>query len=848
MFDVQILGAIILHQGRISEMKTGEGKTLTSTAAAFLNTLTGNPTHIVTVNDYLARRDAEWMEPVFRYLGISVGYVVPSLSNDVKKQMYDKDIVYATNNELGFDYLRDNLRRNKEKLVERGYHYCIIDEVDSILIDEARTPLIISGQAEDDTIKFKHSNAVIPFLSECKKNKETGEYPEEEADLEGDYKIQEKNKSVTFTNEGTKKIEQILHRQGIIVGLLQNIENFEYLHYVTQSLRAHTSFHKDVDYIMSENKVEIVDEFTGRVLHGRRYSDGLHQAIEAKEGIKVAVQNKTLASITFQNFFKMYSKLSGMTGTAVTEEKEFLNIYGIDVVELPTNKPVVRDDKQDLIFVDEPSKLNAIIHEIQTIHETGQPMLIGTASIENSEKLSEILTKKRIKHNVLNAKNNEREAFIIAEAGRVGSITIATNMAGRGTDIKLGGNPDFKVQDTISDTDSQEEQQRIRQSIFEQWRQDYEKVRSLGGLYVLGTERHESRRIDNQLRGRSGRQGDAGVSQFYLSLDDQLLKLFGGGISHLKNLMLKTMDASEPLYHPLITRTMQRAQKNVEDRNFEIRKHLLDFDSVLNSQRNIIYTEREKILSSDTLLDRMKQNLEEFASQFDDKKTETNMSEVIEVVKTTFHTQSDLSSAATTAELSQMLYDDLQKKEELVGNEMFNELIRVQYLQLIDIQWQKHISNLEELRQAVYLRSYAQKNPLLEYKLEASTLFNAMFNTISHGILRTFVGMSINKEHTPQQNTGRATLQTQTTHKNFSLFQNTPLSSGNQGRSQGARPQQAAGYTAGQGAGQAAGYGAGQMQRNASISQIQNPKKVGRNEPCPCGSGKKYKYCHGSAG
>ncbi len=821
MFNVQILGAIILHQGRISEMKTGEGKTLTCTAAAYLNSLSNNPVHIVTVNDYLAKRDAEWMEPIFSFLGRTVGYIIPSLGLDIKREMYSRDIVYATNNELGFDYLRDNLRTTKEKLLERGYHYCIIDEVDSILIDEARTPLIISGQASDDTIKFKHSNSIIGYLSECKKDPKTNEYPEDEQ-LSGDYKLQEKNKSISFTTEGIQKIEKLLKQHNYINGSLQDIENFEYIHYVTQSLKAHKLFHKDVDYIVNDNKVEIVDEFTGRVLSGRRYSDGLHQAIEAKEGIRVALQNKTLAAITFQNFFKMYTKLSGMTGTAATEEKEFLNIYGLDVVELPTNKPVIRDDRQDLIFVNENAKLQAIVHEIEQVHQTGQPLLIGTASIENSEKLSRLLEKRKMKHNVLNAKNHEHEAFIIAEAGSISAITIATNMAGRGTDIKLGGNLDYKIQKAIQPDMSEQEQEYTKRQVYEAWKKSYQQVTDLGGLYVLGTERHESRRIDNQLRGRSGRQGDPGVSQFYLSLDDQLLQLFGKGIHHLKNLMVKTMDESEPLFHPLITRTMQRAQKNVEDRNFEIRKHLLDFDSVLNQQRIIIYKEREKILYSEHLIERLKKNIEALLEPY--KNTEKqDLHTAVQDIKTNFLVQQELHHYTSAQDITSALYNDIEHKESLVGKQYFNELIKTLYLQNIDTQWQNHIANLDELRQAVYLRSYAQKNPLLEYKLEGSKAFNAMFESISQTILRTFLGMHINeKENNTPLTVGLShNTQLHTQHQTMSLFQ---------GQSNTSTQTSTA-----------------QRKKQSTIAQVVRTEKVGRNEPCPCGSGKKYKHCHGAA-
>ncbi len=816
MFDAQILGGIILHQGRISEMKTGEGKTLTSTTAAYLNSLTEQSVHIVTVNDYLAKRDALWMNPVFEYLGRSVGYVISEQDNTIRKDMYQKNIVYATNNELGFDYLRDNLRHNKEAMCSTGYNFCIIDEIDSVLIDEARTPLIISGPSIDDTQKYVHSNSIISFLNECKKIEETNEYPEEEKDLEGDYKLNFKNKSLSFTPYGIKKIESVLQKKGYIKGNLDNLENFEYTHYVTQSLKAHKLFVKDVDYIVQDNKVEIVDEFTGRVLHGRRYSDGLHQAIEAKENIKIAQQNKTLASITFQNFFKMYSKLSGMTGTAATEEKEFLKIYGLDVVEIPTNRPIIRDDKNDLIFVSKATKINAIVKEISRVHQKGQPILIGTASIESSEELEKVLKRHNIPCNVLNAKNHEREAFIIAEAGKEGSITIATNMAGRGTDIKLGGQLQI----------SNEDEPHAQEEALKKWRKNYKKVKTLGGLYILGTERHESRRIDNQLRGRSGRQGDPGESLFYLSLDDQLMQLFGRGIGRLRNLMLKTMDEDEPLYHPIITRTMERAQKNVEERNFEIRKHLLEFDSILNEQRNILYKQRENILCSDNLLNRLEKNIEHIITNTAEtiKNDDHALSEeIISIAQEKFLFQEHIPKPIVPQDLITLLKENIKKKAQLTGGEIFNEIIRTEYLHLIDSRWQDHINSLEDLRQAVYLRSYAQKNPLLEYKLEGFELFDEMLENIVLGILRSIIGLRIDpiqaeKEHI-QSNNANYTNQ----HKNFSLLNETKGS---------LQPQQ---------------HIAHNNEHIDNVQIIRSSKKVGRNSPCPCGSEKKYKHCCGKS-
>lgn len=815
MFDVQIIGGIVLHYGRIAEMKTGEGKTLTSTTSAYLNSLTGNPVHMVTVNDYLAKRDSEWMAPVFNYLGQSTGYIISNMPQEIKQEMYAKDIIYATNNELGFDYLRDNLLLDSEATCSRGYHYCIIDEIDSVLIDEARTPLIISGPAIDDTEKFKHSNNIVKFLVECEKEPNTDKYPDNSQLLVGDYKLDEKNKSISFSQTGTQKIESLLNQQKIIQGHIEDIENFEYIHYVTQALRAHKLFKKDVDYVINEGKVEIVDEFTGRVLKGRRYSDGLHQAIEAREGIRVERQNRTLASVTFQNFFRMYKKLSGMTGTAVTEEKEFTKIYGLDVVEIPTNKPIVRDDKEDKIYINEHAKNNAIIKEIIETNKKGQPLLIGTASIESSEKLSSLLKKNKITHHVLNAKNHENEAYIIAEAGKKRAVTIATNMAGRGTDIKLGGSLDFRIKERLQNVDCPDEVLQIREEEISKWQDDYRTVQSLGGLYVLGTERHESRRIDNQLRGRSGRQGDPGISQFFLSLDDQLMRLFGSGIQRMRSLMSKALDDDEPLSHSLISRTMERAQKNVEYRNFEIRKHLLNFDDVLNNQKNQIYEQRKIILKSDTLIERLQNNLQEsIENLIQGTSQEEQISQVLLFIKNTLRYSKIIDPLTSVHEIIVLLKQDLYEKSELVGQELFNKIIRIEYLKLIDMKWQAHISQLDELRQAVQLRSYAQKNPLIEYKLESFQMFDTVIEDIAVGILRKFVGLQADNIHVQRRGSETQPLQRQ--HQQFSLFSPT--------KTQNALPATKLGT-------------APTIQRSVA--------KVGRNAPCPCGSGKKYKHCHG---
>ncbi|MDR2842463.1 MAG: preprotein translocase subunit SecA, partial [Spirochaetaceae bacterium] len=604
-YDVQVMGSVVLHKGKIVEMKTGEGKTLMSVAAAYLNAISCKGVHVVTVNDYLAERDAAWMRPVFSYLGVTVGTILSEMDNARRKENYACDITYGTNNEFGFDYLRDNMHNRLEDRVQRYHNFCIVDEIDSILIDEARTPLIISGAAEDDTFKFSEVDKMLSTLDEVEK-KENGDYPDETRgeEINGDYKINEKNKNISFSNTGLAKIEELLQKRGLIKGQIVDEENFEYLHYFTQALRAHKLFHPDVDYVVKDGEVQIVDEFTGRILYGRRYSDGLHQAIEAKEHIRIKQRNRTLATITFQNFFRLYDKISGMTGTADTEAVEFNKIYSLDVVVIPTNVPVSRKDEDDVVYLDENDKFNALCEEIAEAHRLGQPMLVGTVSIEKSEKLSQLLTRRGVRHEVLNAKNHAREAMIIAEAGAKGAVTIATNMAGRGTDIKLGGSPEHLARKRAGTNVSAEKYAEILKEETEKWQANYKEVKSLGGLYVIGTERHESRRIDNQLRGRSGRQGDPGRSKFFISMDDDLMRIFGG--EKMKNLMTRIgMEPGEPIYHPLLNKSIERAQKKVEERNFEIRKHLLEYDDVLNQQRKFIYGQRDAILGDTNLKQRV---------------------------------------------------------------------------------------------------------------------------------------------------------------------------------------------------------------------------------------------------
>lgn len=841
-YDVQIMGAIVLHEGNILEMKTGEGKTLTCVPAAYLNALEGLGVHIVTVNDYLASRDAGWMGPVFNFLGLSVGVILSNLDNEQRRQSYSCDITYGTNNEFGFDYLRDNMKWSYAEKIQPKHHYCIVDEIDSILIDEARTPLIISGQAEDDSKQVMAADKIAPFLIECEKDPATNDYYDEDPlarfdknaqpfDPKGDYKIDEKQKRITFTNQGMQHIEQLLQKNHVIDGSLYDDENFEYVHYVTQAVKAHTLFHLDVDYVVADNQVQIVDEFTGRILHGRRYSDGLHQAIEAKEKIKILGQNKTLATITFQNFFRMYDKISGMTGTADTEAAEFQKIYNLDVVVIPTNKPIQRNDMHDLVFYNEAFKLKAICDEIARVHATGQPILVGTVSIEKSELLSTLLRKQGIRHEVLNAKNHAREALIIEDAGAKGAVTIATNMAGRGTDIKLGGSLEGRARKLCGTEATPEEFQKALEKVYPEWKQAYEEVKELGGLYILGTERHESRRIDNQLRGRSGRQGDPGVSRFFISLDDTLMRLFAK--DNLKTMLGKVgMSEGEPIEHNMLSKAIEKAQMRVEERNFEIRKHLLEYDDVLNEQRNFIYDQRDQILTDPDLVTRALNSCNELVDDivdkiFADKETrEKPWTHLRDSMLEQFHlepavTDDDcrtLSSDDLKQKLKDQIENEVRSKVAITGEKPFNDFLRFNYLRQIDMRWQDHLDQLEELRDAVSLRTYAQKNPLLEYKVEGFEIFDRMLEEIKHAIARTIVRVQIRPAN-ENYNARRRPVRTVEQH-------NGPAQFGGGQAQQGGATQAAS------------------QPENATVRRTY--PKVGRNDPCPCGSGKKYKYCHGA--
>ena len=837
-YDVQIMGAIVLHQGAILEMKTGEGKTLTSVPAAYLNALEGKGVHIVTVNDYLAGRDAEWMGRVYSFLGLTTGVVFTGQDDARKKAAYQADITYGTNNEFGFDYLRDNLKGSLDAKCQARHHFCIIDEIDSILIDEARTPLIISGQAEDDTPKVRAAKGVVPFLKECEKDPETGDYYELSAmdkldreayaafDERGDIKLDEKGKKVTFTKQGMTHIEEILRKSGALVPStaedgsvvysLYDDANFELVHYVTQAVRAEYMYKRDTDYIVKDGEVQIVDEFTGRVLPGRRYSEGLHQAIEAKENVSVRGQSKTFATVTFQNFFRMYDKISGMTGTADTEATEFKQIYNIDVVVIPTNLPVQRKDLPDLTFYSEEFKYNAIVKDVKRIHSTGQPILIGTTSIEKSEKLSRLLTREGIRHEVLNAKNHAREAFIIGEAGSEGAVTIATNMAGRGTDIKLGGSPEHLAMKKVGTEASPEEIRKAVQDIMPEYRKAYEKVKSLGGLYIIGSERHESRRIDNQLRGRAGRQGDPGVSQFYVALDDPLMRLFAkeGLREMIGKLGLKD---GEPIQHKMLDNAIENAQKRVEQRNFEIRKKLLEYDDVLNEQRNFIYSERDKILGSDDLIERIIENTDEIIDASYEE-ADGNAAKFAESFQRLFSLRIPEGMENKRNELKKLMEANLRDKESKVGKANFNAFIRFVYLKNIDKRWVDHLDELEDLRDAASLMSYAQKNPLVEYKNTASDAFDEMIESITETVCRTVNAVRISLE--PRQPRQQGQPRVEASHSSpSSVLSSVPR---------------------------------GEVRTNVtSASQAQNTTyvrsqpKIGRNDPCPCGSGKKYKHCCG---
>ena len=836
-YPVQIMGSLVLNSGRITEMKTGEGKTLMCVCAAYLNSLTGKGVHIVTVNDYLAERDSAWMGRVYKFLGQSVGCILSNMDNEARRAAYACDLTYGTNNEFGFDYLRDNMQIDLSRKVQRGFNFCIVDEIDSILIDEARTPLIISGQGEDDTYKYHEVDKYVNQFTEVAKDPKTNDYPDEvdmtpeqRAALEGDYKLDEKSRRVSFTDKGMNKINDILHQHNLISedSTVFDEQNFEYVHYFTQAVRAHTLYHNDVDYVVKDGQVQIVDEFTGRILEGRRYGDGLHQAIEAKEHLRIAQRNRTLATITFQNYFRMYDKLSGMTGTAATEAVEFSKIYNLDVVVIPTNRPVARKDEDDEVYLNESDKWNAIVKEVDECHKKGQPVLIGTVSVEKSEHLSALLTRRGIKHEVLNAKNHAREAMIIAEAGAKGAVTVATNMAGRGTDIKLGGNPEMRARKRVGTEASQEQFEAALAIEKEQYKKDYEEVKALGGLYVIGSERHESRRIDNQLRGRSGRQGDPGRSKFYISMDDDLMRLFGG--ERMKKIMTSVgMEPGEPINHPWLNKSIEKAQKKVEERNFEIRKNLLDYDDVLNQQRKFIYEQRDEILADNNLSGRVMDNAKESVAaifeEYDAEKRHSkanSQSALADKIKNTFG-QIVQYDSLTKEGVTAILQNDITQKEMLVGKPNLNMFIRYQYIQMIDKKWLDQLEYLDGLREAVHLRSYGSKNPLTEYKIDGFNTFDSMLDDIRDSVTSRVFKVKIQIQPAERE------IRQQNVHMN-AQHQEAQSAIASQTRSAQQAAQNSAMRSGRQG---------------QSITVTRATPKVGRNDPCPCGSGKKYKNCCG---
>ena len=829
-YPVQILGAIILHQGRIAEMKTGEGKTQTVILPAYLNALTGEGVHVVTVNDYLARRDSEWMGKVYRYLGMTVGLITHDMEPKDRKAAYAADITYGTNNELGFDYLRDNMVIYKQNKVQRGHHYAIVDEVDSILIDEARTPLIISGQGDKSTELYEQADRFAKTLKMVKVKEQDAK--EEQDNVDGDYIVDEKARTATLTQAGVRKAESHFRVEN-----LMDPDNMTLLHHINQAVKANGVMTRDVDYVVKDGEVLIVDEFTGRLMFGRRYNEGLHQAIEAKEGVKVERESKTLATITFQNFFRLYKKLSGMTGTAMTESTEFEQIYKLDVVEVPTNRPMIRIDRPDSIYKTEKGKFHAVIDQIEACHEKGQPVLVGTISIEKSEELSKLLNKRGIKHVVLNAKYHDKEAEIVAQAGKLGAVTIATNMAGRGTDIKLGGNAEYLAkaemrrmgipEEIITEstdftgTDNEEVVaarqtfQELETKYKEQIKPEAEEVCQAGGLFILGTERHESRRIDNQLRGRSARQGDPGESRFYLSLEDDLMRLFGG--ERINNLMeMLGIDEDTPIENKMLTNSIESAQRKVEERNFGIRRNVLQFDDVMNRQRELIYSQRDKVLDGesvkDSIIGMIKEAIEANCKTYlasDDQHDTWNLEGLRDYYAGWLAKPDDFQYTPqelediSREEIAQTLIDRAmtiyEGKEKQYGEGIMREIERVILLKTVDRYWMDHIDNMDELRKGIHLRAYGQKDPVVMYRLEGFDMFDQMISAIREDTSRLMLTVQIRTQEEPK-------------------------------REQVAKP----------------------TATSSDGTDVKRPvrktvaQKVGRNDPCPCGSGKKYKKCCGA--
>jgi len=800
-FDVQIIGGLILNDGRITEMKTGEGKTLVSTLPAYLNSLTGNGVHIVTVNDYLAKRDSEWMGEIFKFLGLKVGVIYSGQDDMEKQEAYSADITYGTNNEFGFDYLRDNMKHSTDQMFQKKRNFAIVDEVDSILIDEARTPLIISGMIEDKSDLYVKIDRLIPKI--------------EDEDID----IDEKSKSINLTESGNESLDKILIQEGFIneESSVYDIENVTLVHHINQALKAHKLFHKDTDYLVKDNQVIIIDEFTGRMMEGRRFSDGLHQALEAKEKVTIQPENQTLASITFQNYFRLYNKLSGMTGTALTEAEEFMDIYGLGVISVPTNMPVTRVDSDDEIYRTSEEKYEAIINNVVECNNRNQPVLVGTVSIEKSEILSKLLKSKKINHNVLNARYHEKEAEIIAKAGKPGAVTIATNMAGRGTDIQLGGN----VEDTTQLTNDQID---LKKQVIDS-----------GGLFVIGTERHESRRIDNQLRGRSGRQGDPGESKFYLSLEDDLMRIFGS--DRLDNILQRLgLDDGEAIVHPWINTALERAQKKVESRNFDIRKNLLKFDNVMNDQRKVIFDQRLEILEQEDLTETVKDMRQEvlfdllnnsipektFVDDWDGDKLEKDINRIftLKLPIKNWMKEDGVDYEYIRERISQEVENEYDKKSREFGNDLIKNLEKTIVLQSIDQNWKDHLGQLENLRQIVGLRGYGQRDPLSEYKSESFSLFEELLDNFREDVTRILFHIRM------ASNEGLSKINRENTINQKALIEQNPENTNDSKVSKTVT-----------------------IRKNNQQIDPNDPStwgKVGRNDPCPCGSGKKYKHCHGN--
>ena len=816
-FDVQMLGGQVLHEGKISEMRTGEGKTLTATLPTYLNALSGKGVHVVTVNDYLARRDAEWSNQLFMFLGMRVGCNVPGMSPEQKRDAYQADVTYGTNNEFGFDYLRDNMAFSPQDRVQRPLNYAVVDEVDSILIDEARTPLIISGQAEDSSELYRRINVIIPKLVQQEKEDEEGQ------EGDGDYTIDLKAKQIHLTERGQLHVEEILHEEGLLPEgeSLFAAGNISLLHHINAALRAHKLFAKDVDYIVKEDQIVIVDEHTGRTMEGRRWSEGLHQAVEAKEGVRIQNENQTLASITFQNYFRLYNKLAGMTGTADTEAFEFNHIYGLETVVIPTNRPMQRKDMADLIYLTAEEKYEAIVEDIKECVKRGQPTLVGTVSIENSELISRILKKSKIPHKVLNAKFHEHEADIVAQAGKPSAVTIATNMAGRGTDIVLGGNWQAEVEKIENPTDAQIEK------IKAEWKESHDAVLASGGLHIIGTERHESRRIDNQLRGRSGRQGDPGSSRFYLSLDDALMRIFAS--EKMGNMMKRLgMERGEAIEHPWVTRAIENAQRKVEGRNFDIRKQLLEYDDVANDQRKVIYEQRNELLDEGDISETIAAIREDvISSVVDEYIPPQSLEEMWDVggleermradfavdlpIKTWLENDDKLYEEKLRERILGEVIDAYKQKEAVVGEQVLRQFEKAVMLQNLDSHWKEHLAAMDHLRQGIHLRGYAQKNPKQEYKRESFALFSQMLEALKVEVITILARVKVQAEEDVQK-VEEQRRQADDVPKNF------------EHEEANATPEEAS---------------------DKVRTQVREGAKVGRNDPCPCGSGKKYKQCHG---